>query len=108
MALAVADEHKGEELLLLDMRDVTLVADYFVLVTGANYIHVGMLADRLEERLKAAGIRMLHREGGRRSHWTLLDYGDVVVHIFTPDERRYYDLERLWGDARIIAGHQTG
>jgi ribosome-associated protein len=108
MAVAVADEHKGEDLLILDMRDVTLVADYFVLITGLNPIHVDTLADRLEERLAQAGVSLLHREGGRPAHWILLDYGDVVVHVFTPDERRYYDLERLWGDARVIERHGTG
>ncbi|MGC8489244.1 MAG: ribosome silencing factor [Clostridia bacterium] len=102
MTLAVAEEHKGEDLLLLDMRRVTLVADYFVLVTGRNLIHIDTLADALDERLTAAGCPLRHREGRRRAHWTLLDFGDVVAHLFTAEERRYYDLERLWGDAPVV------
>jgi len=102
MALSVAEEHQGEDVLLLDMRDVTLVTDYFVLVTGRNLIHIDTLADALDERLSAAGQPLRHREGRRRAHWTLLDFGDVVVHLFTAEERRYYDLERLWGDAKVV------
>jgi ribosome-associated protein len=63
---------------------------------------VDTLADHIEERMLAeAGVKPLHREGRQRSHWVLLDYGDVVAHIFTPEERQYYNLERLWGDARV-------
>ena len=108
MALSVAEEHKGEDLLLLDMRSVTLVADYFVLVTGRNLVHIDTLADALDERLTAAGHGLRHREGRRRAHWTLLDFGDVVVHLFTAEERRYYDLERLWGDAKVLKRGDIG
>ena len=108
MALAVAEEHKGEDPVILDMRRVTLVADYFVLVTGRNLIHIDTMADALDDRLRVAGHALRHREGRRRAHWTLLDFGDVVVHLFTAEERRYYDLERLWGDAEVVTRDDIG
>lgn len=84
------------------MRDVTLVTDYFVLVTGHNAIHVSSLADHIERVLAERDIPLLHRTGRGQAHWVLLDYGDIVVHIFTEQERLYYDLERLWGDATVV------
>lgn len=101
-ALEAAEAKKGQDLLLLDMRDVTLVADYFVLMTGTSVTHVDTLADAVEERLAAEGATLHHREGGRGARWILLDYGAVVIHIFTDEVRRYYDLERLWGDAPVV------
>ncbi|HBQ94177.1 MAG: ribosome silencing factor [Firmicutes bacterium] len=103
LAGKTALERKGEKIVILDMREVTLVADYFVIVSGHTVIQVAALADHIEEAMKKAGISLLQRVGGDKSHWILLDYGAVVVHIFTDDERHYYDLERLWGDADLIA-----
>ena len=103
-AAAVAEDHKAQDVVVLDMGAVTLLADYFVIMTGQSVRQVDTLADYIEEALAAEGARLRHREGRSRAHWVLLDYGDVVVHSFTPDERRYYDLERLWGDARVVGG----
>ncbi len=105
-ALAVAhisEEHKGQHIVILDMRDVTLVADYFVIITGHNVIQVSALADHIEQGMTAEGGSMLTRVGRGQAQWVLLDYGSVVVHIFTEDARKYYDLERLWGDALVVA-----
>ncbi|AUW93178.1 ribosome silencing factor [Sulfobacillus thermotolerans] len=102
LAAHVAEEKKGEHVVVLDMREVTLVADYFVIVSGHTTIQVAALAEHIEDAMKAAGVSLLHKVGGDKSHWILLDYGAVVVHIFTEEERRYYDLERLWGDADIV------
>ena len=101
-AAAVAEDHKAQDVVVLDMGGVTLLADYFVIMTGQSVRQVDTLADHIDKALKAAGAELRHREGRSRAHWVLLDYGDVVVHIFTPDERRYYDLDRLWGDARVV------
>lgn len=103
LAARIAAERKAEDVVVLDMREVTLVADYFVLMSGRTPLQVGALADHIEEGLLAAGAQRLHRVGGARAHWILLDFGSVVVHVFTDDERRYYDLERLWGDAQPVA-----
>ncbi|SMC02584.1 ribosome-associated protein [Sulfobacillus thermosulfidooxidans DSM 9293] len=102
LAAKTALERKGENVVVLDMRQVTLVADYFVIVSGHTVIQVAALADHIEEALRMAQVPLLQRVGGDKAHWVLLDYGAVVVHIFTDEERRYYDLERLWGDAEIV------
>lgn len=99
----VAEDRKGSDIVILDMRDVTLVADYFVIITGHNTIHVGTLADNIEAACQEAGIPLLNRVGRGGAHWVLLDYGAVVVHVFTEAERHYYNLERLWGDATVVS-----
>lgn len=102
LAAKVASERHGEDIVILDMRQVTLVADYFVIISGHTIIQVAALAEHIEEALQIAGVSLIKRVGGDKAHWVLLDYGDLVVHIFTDEERRYYDLERLWGDAELI------
>ncbi len=89
-------------MVILDMRAVTLIADYFVIVTALNLIHAESIADAVESTLRAQGMERLNRSAGSRGHWVLLDYGGVVVHIFTEEERQYYNLERLWGDAIVV------
>ncbi|MDN5344703.1 MAG: ribosome-associated protein [Clostridia bacterium] len=95
-------EKKGLATVILDLQGVTLIADYFVIASGTSATHVQALAARVEEVLDTAGVRLLHREGRDSARWILLDYGAVVVHIFQEEERRFYDLERLWRDARMI------
>ncbi|RKQ88902.1 ribosome silencing factor RsfS/YbeB/iojap [Brockia lithotrophica] len=90
---------KGEDVLLLDVRGLTLIADYFLLVTGKNRVHVRALSDAVEEEARKVGRRARRTEGLDEGRWVLLDYGDVIVHLFTEEERAYYQLERLWGDA---------
>lgn len=102
LAARTAEQKKGENVVVLDMREVTLVADYFVILSGHTTIQVAALAEHIEEALKDAGVPLLHKVGGSKSHWVLLDYGALVVHVFTEEERQYYDLERLWGDADIV------
>jgi len=104
-AKAIA-EKKGQEPLILDLRGVTLVADYFVIGSGTSPVQVEAIADRVEEILQERGIRPLRREGRQHGRWVLLDYGAVVVHIFHEEERKYYELERLWRDARITPREQ--
>lgn len=101
-AADAAESKKGERIVILDMREVTLVADYFVIVSAINVIQVQSIADAVDEQLTTHGMRRENRVGGSRAHWVLLDYGDVVVHVFTEEERNYYNLERLWGDAAVV------
>jgi ribosome-associated protein len=103
LAARIGAERKAQNVVVLDMREVTLVADYFVILSGHTPLQVGALADHIEEGLVQVGAERLRRVGGARGHWILLDFGSVVVHVFTEEERRYYDLERLWGDARPVA-----
>lgn len=98
----MAESKKGERVIILDMREVTLIADYFVIVTALNLIHAESIADAVESFFRTQGLERLNRSAGSRGHWVLLDYGGVVVHIFTEEERQYYNLERLWGDALVV------
>jgi ribosome-associated protein len=98
---AIADK-KGQDIVLLEVGDLFAITDVFVIATGTSRPHVQSLADRVEEVLKAAGRRALRDEGRTEAEWVLLDYGDVVVHLFQRPARDYYDLERLWRDAPVI------
>lgn len=96
---AAAVERRGIDVVLLAVGEFTPVADYFVIVSGSNAPHLQALAQHIEEKASQNGVCLLHREGGPAGRWILLDYGSVVVHIMHDRERRYYDLEQLWGDA---------
>jgi ribosome-associated protein len=95
LVVAACEEHKALETAMLPLRD-TIVADYFVIAAGRSRVQVQALADAVEERLDQAGVALGHREGYDAARWVLLDYGDVVVHVFAEEERRFYGLERLW------------
>lgn len=92
----------GSDIIVLDMRDVSLLADYFVLCSAASPPQFQAIVDEVEKRAKAAGNRHRHAEGDPESGWVLLDYGSVVVHIFEPEVRVYYDLEGLWKQAPTV------
>jgi ribosome-associated protein len=96
------DEGKAEEIAVLDLRTVGAMSDYFVISSGVTENHVRALCERLERDLAPRGVKPLHREGFETCNWVLLDYFDVVVHLFRRPVRRYYDLERLWGDAPTL------
>jgi ribosome-associated protein len=96
------DEGKAEEVVALDLRTVGAMSDYFVIASGVTENHVRALCERLERDLTPLGARPFHREGFDNCNWVLLDYFDVVVHLFRRPVRRYYDLERLWGDAPTL------
>ena len=94
-----ADSKKAFDILVIDLRSLTQIADYFVLCSGSNTTQVGAIADNIGHTLAQAGIHYSHVEGGMGANWVLMDYGDVVVHIFEEQTRAYYSLEKLWGDA---------
>lgn len=95
-------ERKAEDVVVLDVRELTSFADTFVLATGRSDRQVRAIADSVREAFEAAGGRVLGVEGLEEARWVLLDLGDVIVHVFQPDVRRYYDLDRLWSDAPHI------
>jgi ribosome-associated protein len=99
LAASAALDKKADEIVLLDLRELTIVCDYFVICTARNTQHAKAVVEGIEERLKLDGRRPNHVEGRQNARWVLLDYGDVVVHVFMPEERAFYDLERLWVDA---------
>ena len=87
---------------MLDMRKVTLLADYYVLCDGASLRQINAISDELLEKLKTAGTRPATIEGTPMSGWILIDFGSVIAHIFSPEQRAYYQLEELWQDAPIV------
>jgi ribosome-associated protein len=91
---------KATDVVILDLRKVTEFTDFFVVASGANQRQILAIADAVMEALREQGLRPTHLEGYPRQEWILLDYGDFVVHVFTPRMRTFYDLERLWGGAR--------
>ena len=103
LSARAALDKQAQALQLLDLAALSGIADYFVLCTGSSTTHVETIAEAIGAALKAAGHRALHREGVAASGWVLLDYGDVVVHIFLPDTRAFYALDRLWGDAPEVS-----
>ncbi len=101
-AVDIASDKKASDVILLDIRDVTTIADYFVICSGNNPRQIRAIADAIDEQLGEQGANLLHREGVAESGWILLDFGDVIVHIFGPREREYYRLERLWSEAKTV------
>ncbi len=95
-------ERLGSDIVMLDMQGVSLLADYFVLCNAESPPQFRAILDEVEDKTRAAGSRRLHVEGEPASGWVLLDYGSVVVHIFDPELRAYYNLEGLWKEARLV------
>lgn len=106
-AAAAIDDKKGLGVVLLDVSGLLVITDVFVIATGASRRHVKALAEDVEEVLKESDRRPLRREGLADGTWVLLDYGDVVVHVFDEETRSFYDLERLWGDAPRLGFQPT-
>lgn len=96
-----AENKKAHDLVILDLRKYSYVTDYFIVCSGSSTVQVQAIADAIDERLREEGIRPLGREGYSDARWVLLDYEDVVVHVFHEETRKFYDLERLWGDAIV-------
>lgn len=105
LATAVAkamDSKKANDIRVLKVEDLTVLTDYFVICTGQSATQVKALADEVEYQLDQAGVQPLHREGMDARNWILLDYGAVIVHVFYPQTRDFYDLEHLWADATPV------
>jgi ribosome-associated protein len=92
-------DRRANDVVVLDLRGLSSVADFFIVCSGNSDTHVEGIANIIEEKLHEHNVRLWHREGGKRASWILLDYIDVIVHIFTEEAREFYGLERLWGDA---------
>jgi ribosome-associated protein len=105
IAAVAADSKGGEDLVALDVSEPLPLVDIFLLVTGRSERNVAAIADEIEEKLLEAGHKRLRREGQQESRWILLDFGDLVVHVFHEQERVYYGLERLWKDCPVVPVH---
>ncbi|MBQ4365603.1 MAG: ribosome silencing factor [Clostridia bacterium] len=97
----VLDKKKALDIKAIHITEYSIVADYFIVASGTSNTHVKSLADDVEFELKQQGVEPDHIEG-RATGWILLDYGSVIVHVFTPESREYYNLERLWSDAQTV------
>jgi len=102
-AAAAASDKQARDVVVLDVSEPLVICDYFVICSGSNDRQVRAIAEEVERACKDHGARPLRREGEREAHWILLDFVDVVVHVFHQEEREYYDLERLWRDAPVVA-----
>ena len=96
------DDKMGIDIRAIEITDISTLADYFLICTATSNTHVRTLCDAVDEVLDAAGEKLFNREGHRSGTWVLMDYGCVVVHVFTEETRAFYDLERLWQDGREV------
>jgi ribosome-associated protein len=101
-AVDVASDKQASEIVLLDVQGVCSFTDYFVIATGESTRQLRTILDETRKALKEAGVLPHHEEGGTDTGWMLLDYGDVVIHLFGPDERAYYDLDGLWREGTTV------
>jgi ribosome-associated protein len=101
-AARAALDRKAIDLVVLDVQGLSSVTDFFLVCSGRSTTHLRTITEGIREELKLEGVRPLHAEGATESGWVLLDYGDVLMHVFLEDTRAYYALERLWGDAPSI------
>jgi ribosome-associated protein len=102
LAVEAASDKKASDVVLLDIRELSIIADYFVICTGSNSRQIQAIASAIEDRLSEVKVPTRGREGAAETGWVLLDCGDVIVHIFGPMERDYYRLERLWSSAPTV------
>ncbi|RHP29852.1 ribosome silencing factor [Lachnotalea sp. AF33-28] len=100
IAYDALDEKKAEDISIIDISGVTVIADYFLIASGANPNQVQALVDNVQEKLYKAGYECKQVEGYQGATWILLDYLDIVIHVFSREDRRFYDLERIWRDGR--------
>ncbi|KIR01404.1 Iojap protein [Lachnospiraceae bacterium TWA4] len=102
IAYAALDEKMAEEITVIDISKVSTIADYFMIANGRNSNQVQAIVDEVTEKLGRAGFNYRQIEGYNEAKWVLLDYQDVVIHIFASDDRRFYDLERIWRDGALV------
>jgi ribosome-associated protein len=108
IAAQAADDKRARDIDILDLRGLTIMTDYFVLASAETAVQVRAITEGIAEALTAHEVSYARREGWDDARWVLLDYGDVVVHVFLQSEREYYDLERLWGDAPRLTVDKAG
>lgn len=102
IAYHALDEKKGEDIRIIDIAGISVLADYFIIANGSSESQVQAMVDNVEEEMHKAGYSLKQREGYGNGNWVLLDFGDVIVHVFDKENRLFYDLERIWRDGKNI------
>ena len=102
IAYHALSDKKGEDIKVIDITGISVLADYFIIANGNSDSHVNALVDNVEEELHKAGYSLRQREGQASGSWVLLDFGDIIVHVFDKENRLFYDLERIWKDGKDI------
>lgn len=106
IAYRALEEKKGEDIKIIDIHDVSVIADYFIIASGTNQNQVQAMVDNVEEKLGRAGYEPKQIEGTKNSSWILMDYGDMIVHVFDEENRLFYDLERIWRDGKVLEAEE--
>jgi ribosome-associated protein len=102
IAVAALEDRKAEDIKVIDIREISPVADYFIIADGTNQNQIQAMRDAVDEALHKAGLPVKQIEGNSNSTWILMDYGDIIIHIFSKEDRLFYDLERIWRDGKMI------
>ena len=102
LAVKALEDKKGEDIKIIDIQNVSVLADYFIIAGGANPNQVQAMADNVEEELFKAGFEARQVEGYNTANWILMDYGDLIIHVFDEENRLFYDLERIWRDGKEL------
>ena len=103
LAIEALHDKKAEDLKIIDISEITIMADYFIIASGSNRNQIQALIDNVDEKLGRAGYCPKQIEGYESAAWVLMDYRDIIVHVFDKENRLFYDLERLWGDGKVIS-----
>lgn len=98
---AAASDKKAQDIVILDLKGISTVTDSFVICSANSTTQVQAIADHMEDKLRDQGIKTLRREGYREARWVLLDFGDCIAHVFVEEDRRFYNLERLWNESKL-------
>lgn len=108
LAFEGLEDKKGEDIQVIEIKDISVIADYFIIANGSNSQQVDALVDSVKDKMGRGGFEPLRVEGVRRASWILLDYGDIIVHVFSKEDRLFYNLERIWRDGKVINKDQLG
>ncbi len=102
IAIAALEDRKAEDIKIIDIQSISPIADYFIIANGTNQPQLQAMRDACDEALGRAGLFKKQLEGNSNSTWILMDYGDIIIHIFSKEDRLFYDLERIWRDGTLI------
>ena len=102
VAFEALEDKKGEDIRVIEISEISTIADYFIIASGNNTSQLSALVDSVDEKLGKMGIQPKRVEGARSLSWVLMDYGDIIVHVFMKEDRLFYDLERIWKDGKFV------